>query len=169
MKKTAVLFTLALSLLMLLSGCGRASPTDSAPVSEPAQADGIAFSGDQLYAVALVGFDDLTELPFYLDNYVHSDSVPIHYFSAGEYYLIIPRYSDMDLKLYQNDMTADSSTLVFAEQDCAPFLIQCNISDIFSDATISITYDQETVAFSPYVSLKDGSIQIGAQGLNLTK
>ena len=47
--------------------------------------------------------------------------------------------------------------------------IQKDISDIFSDVTVELSYGGETVSFSPYISLKDGSVQVGERGLDLTK
>lgn len=154
---------------MLLAGCRQVPVPSRKTPPATSKAETISFADDQLYAVAWVGYDDLTELPFYLDSYVDSDHVPTHYFSGGEYYLIIPRYSDMDLKLYKNDIAVEAPTLVYEESDCRPFLIQCNVSDIFPDATISFTRGEDTAEFSPYISLKDGSIEVGERGLNLTK
>ena len=54
-----------------------------------------------------------------------------------------------------------------AEADA--FVIGCNVSDIFPDVTVSITAGGEMVDFSPYISLKDGSVQGGARGLNITR
>ena len=48
-------------------------------------------------------------------------------------------------------------------------ILQCNASDIFADATIRLTYEGETAEFSPFISLKDGSVDLGTQGLDLTK
>ena len=35
--------------------------------------------------------------------------------------------------------------------------------------TVELTYQGETVSFSPYISLKDGSVQVGERGLDLTR
>ena len=168
MKKVISLAS-AVCLFMLMCGCSKILPASVEGLFKPSKAEAIPFAEHQLYAVAWVGYDDLTNLPFYLDSYVDSEDLPIHYFSKGEYYLVIPRYADMRLELYQNNLETQTQTLVFAENICQPFLIQCNISDIFPDATISLTYDSQTVTFSPYISLKDGSVQVGESGLNLTQ
>lgn len=168
MKRIVVFLGVIIYTLTLMSGCGKVPENLDVPTAT-SKVDNIQFSDEQLYAVAWVGYDDLTDLSYYLDNYVDSGNVPTHYFSKGDYYLVIPKYSDMSLKLYKNDITTNTPTLVFQEYDCKPFLIQCNISDIFSDATISFTYQNETVEFSPFLSLKDGSLDIGEKGLNLTK
>ncbi len=168
MKKFAMFFIVALCVLTLMSGCSKA-PETSAPPTATSKVDTIQFSDNQLYAVAWVGYDDLTNLPYYLDSYVGAGNVPTHYFSEGDYYLVIPKYADMCLKLYKNDIATNTSALVFEEWGCKPFLVQCNFSDIFPDVTVSLTYENETVTFSPFLSLKDGSLEIGEKGLDLTK
>lgn len=154
-----------------------AHPAEGAPVSteNPPNAgasggqESIPFSGDQLYAAAYLGFEEMEDLSYYTQNYLNGQDLPIHYFSPGEYYLIIPRYPDMALALYKNDIQMDQPALVYKDPACEPFLLQCNISDIFSDVTVELTHQGETVSFSPYLSLKDGSVQVGERGLNLTR
>ena len=119
--------------------------------------------------MAHLGYLEAEHLDFYAQRYLDSDALPVHYFSQGDFYLIIPRYSGMDLALYRNDITTGRADLVYQEPDCGPFLIQCNVSDIFPDAAIQLTYEGETVEFSPFLSLKDGSVQVGDRGLNLTQ
>ena len=145
-------------------------PLEEDPEPEtPSRRDSIPFTGDQLYAAAYLGFEEMEDLSYYTQRYLDSGDLPIHYFSPGEYYLIIPRYPDMSLALYKNDIQTDQSALVYEDPVCEPFLIQCNISDIFSDVTVELTYQGETVSFSPYISLKDGSVQVGERGLDLSR
>ena len=59
--------------------------------------------------------------------------------------------------------------MVFEEKACAPFIVQCNISDIFADVTIRFVYNEETIEFSPYISLEDGAVEVGNRGVNITK
>ena len=174
MKQTLTL-PACLAALALLAGCAFApqggdtshsQPEESAPSSK---LDAIPFSNGQLYAAAYAGYEGQLDLDYYAQRYLDSPEVPIHYFSPWEYYLIIPRYPDMSLALYKNDIQTDESVLVYEDPACEPFLIQCNISDIFSDVTVEMTWQGETVSFSPYLSLKDGSVQVGERGLNLTR
>ena len=158
-------------------GSGSSQPEGDAslPLKEdpeptpPSRRDSIPFTGDQLYAAAYLGFEEMEDLSYYTQRYLDSGDLPIHYFSPGEYYLIIPRYPDMSLALYKNDIQTDQPALVYEDPVCEPFLIQCNISDIFSDVTVELTYQGETVSFSPYISLKDGSVQVGERGLDLSR
>ena len=38
-----------------------------------------------------------------------------------------------------------------------------------NDIVSQLTYEDETVEFSPFISLKDGSVDIGERGLDLTQ
>ena len=160
MKKSA-LFVPVLVCLGLLAGCTgqpQASKRDSIP-----------FTQEQLYAAAYLGYQQIDDLNYYVEQYLDSDQIPVHYLSDGDYYLVIPRYSGMKLALYHNDIETLEPTLLYEDLDCQPFILQCNASDIFADATISLTYGEESAEFSPFISLKDGSVEIGDQGLDLTR
>ena len=118
---------------------------------------------------SLPGVGEMGDLDFYREAYLGGAYVPIHYFSPGEFYLVIPRYRDMEVKLYQNDINGAWPSLVFQAGECVPFVVQCNISDMFPDVTVELARGGEVVSFSPCISLKDGSIQVGERGLDVTK
>ena len=141
----------------------------SSSQSQTSKRDQIPFADGQSYAVAHLGYQEIEDLDFYVQRYLDSADVPIHYLSSGDYYLVIPRYQGMELSIYVNNIETSDSSLFYQETDCHPFIIQCNVSDIFPDATIELTYKGETVSFSPFISLKDGSLDIGEHGLDLTK
>lgn len=153
----------------LSSGCSQNQMNPSNSISKSNNLQEIDFTENQLYAVAYLGYEKLEDVSFYVDKYLSSDNIPIHYFSPGEYYLVIPRYTNMDLLLYKNDMNTMDSLLVYEGKAVQPFIIQCNIGDFFLDATICLMYQNEMVEFSPHISLKDGSIQVGEHGVNITK
>jgi len=146
------------------------SPTPtSSPIPEVTENRNIPFEDNQLYAVAYLGYITIEDMDYYLENYLDEENVPLYYFSGDEFYLIIPRYEDMEVRLYRNDLATMGKTL---EQECEngkPFIVQCNISDIFPDVTVELNYNGETVEFSPYISLMDGSVQVGDRGLDITK
>lgn len=169
MKRTPIFIAVFLSCLLLCVGCTAAPDAQNPAESTSTKRDNIPFADNQLYAVAYLGYQKIENLDFYTEQYLDNDQIPIHYFSDGDYYLIIPRYAGMTLSLYQNDFTTSTSSLVYENPECEPFIIQCNVSDIFNDATIQLTYQEKTAEFSPFRSLKDGSLQAGENGLNLTK
>lgn len=132
-------------------------------------AETIPFAEGQLYAAAYLGYETPEDLDYYADKWLDGRALPVHDLSAGEYYLIIPRYADTTVELYQCDMETQTRRLVFTDPNGDAFVLHCNISDIFPDAVIRLTYGEESVEFSPSISLVDGSVQIGAQGLLLTR
>ena len=164
--RTTTLLALILTGFLLLSGC--AGTLAEQPPAERKR-DSIPFTDEQYYAVAYLGYQEMKDLSFYTEQYLDSGDIPTHYFSPGEFYLVIPRYDDMSLALYQNDIETMESSLKYEEPNCRPFIIQCNVSDIFPDATIRLTSGDQIVEFSPYISLKDGAVIEGERGLNITK
>ena len=174
MKKLCYLL-FSLLLIVNLVGCDSQSNNDHSSQSNDATAqmqnyskrNNIPFEQHQMYAVGYAGYetmDDLRQFSDYLDSF----DLPCHYISSGDFYVIIPRYDGMDLKLYKNNIDNDEKELVFEMKNCQSFIVNCNISDIFYDATIILTYKDEKAEFSPYVSLKDGSIRVGEKGYNLS-
>lgn len=144
----------------------------SAPTTAPEQTsklDTIPFEEGQLFAVAYLGYQQIDDLEYYVQRYLDSDELETYTISEGDYYLIIPRYPDMTVSLYAADMETSENSLCFETASCDPFIIQCNISDIFSDAILRFTYNGNTVEYSPFISLEDGSLQTGDYGLEITK
>ena len=97
----------ALLCLLALAGC-RAAPDSG---SEGSKTASIPFQEDQLYAVAYLGYGEINDLAFYTENYLDDVNLPVHYLSKGDYYLIIPRYADMEVRLYRNDIEPMGTTL----------------------------------------------------------
>lgn len=162
MKRTMLYFLPLLLCLFLCTGCTGASQDGS-------QGTAIAFTDSQYYAAAYLGYQQMEDLSYYAQQYLDSDLIPVHYLSDGDYYLIIPRYQEMHLSLYRNDLDGGPPTLLYEDPDCRPFILQCNVSDIFPDATVCLSWEDEEVEFSPFISLKDGSLDIGPNGLDLTR
>ena len=136
--------------------------------SQEGPGEGIPFEEGQLYAVAYLGYQEMGALEEYAQRYLDGGRLPVHYLSPGDFYLVIPRYAGMELALYRNDVETGAAELIYEDPDCGPFVLQCNVSDIFADATIRLDYQGETAEFSPFISLKDGSVDAGARGLLLT-
>ena len=159
MKRTACFLLMLLACLSLAVSCA----------AQPGKQDAITFAEGQYFAAAYLGYQEMTDLDAYARQYLDSDRLPVFHLSDGDYYLLIPRYEGMELSLYRNDLDTGAPSLVYEDPDCGPFILQCNVSDIFADATVELRYEDETVTFSPFISLKDGSVDIGTQGLLLTK
>ena len=153
-----IIFTVLLACLLTGCSAGGSAGRETIPYEE-----------GQLYAAAYLGYQETGELESYAEQYLDSDKIPTHYISNGDYYLVIPRYAGTALKLYRNDLETSQPVLIYEDPDCGPFVLQCNASDIFADATIRLEYEEEAAEFSPSISLKDGSVDIGDRGLDLTE
>ena len=169
MKQRTILSTLLLCAL-LLAGCGATAQTpDATPTPAPEAAATPTPTPDPLYAAAYLGYQAPTDLDFFQQTYFGGRELPVHHISDGDFYLIIPRDPSATVRLYKNDMETDTKTLFYEQTNGDAFVIGCNVSDIFPDVTVSITSGGETVDFSPFISLKDGSVQVGERGLDITR
>ena len=196
MKQTRKLLSVLLLLLLVLTGCGQTAndpakeedpqkqedtkqqeTTDDQKQEEdqkteapkPSKLESISFADGQMYAVAFLGYGEKdTETWNRMQReYLDETDIPIHVISEGDIYLIIPRYTDMNLSISKIDPDTSKATKFYEEANAKPFLIQCNVSDIIQDAEITLTRNGESTTFTPFQSLKDGTIQVGEKGLNL--
>ncbi len=151
---------------MYINGQGTDLPQQES--SSVTAVEEIPYTDDQLYAVAYIGYDEYSSLDGYIAQYLPNQNPPFFHLSQGEYYLVIPRYSQMELNIYRNDMETMGSALLYKSPTAHPFVIQGNISDIFSNMTIELTDQEQSTSFSPYISLKDGGVEVGDRGLDIT-
>lgn len=175
MKQRTILSTLLLCAL-LLAGCGAAAQTPDAtptpapeaaatPTPTPDPLSTLPYTDGQLYAAAYLGYQAPTDLDFFQQTYFGGRELPVHHISDGDFYLIIPRDPNATVRLLRNDMITQTSSIFYEQPDGSPFVIGCNVSDIFPDVTVEITAsDGEKVSFSPFISLKDGSVEVGERG-----
>lgn len=143
----------------------------SEPTSPPAheKRDAIPFAEGQLYAAAYLGYQEAENLDYYAEKYLDTPDIPTYTVSDGDLYLVIPRYDGMTMSLYVNDVETSQSSLREEVADVGPFIVRCNVSDVFSDATIALTYNGDRAEFTPFISLENGEPQLGERGLDITK
>lgn len=159
MKKTVPLL---LALVLLLFGCAKETGAPDAQSWHD-----IPFEEGQLYALAYLGYQTPEKLDDYAARYLYDAALPTHYLSGGDYYLVIPRDGASTVRLYQNDMETGSSVLFYEQPNGQPFVVQCNVSDIFPDLTVELTCGEERARFSPFISLENGEVQPVERGLLL--
>lgn len=127
----------------------------------------IPFQEGDLYAVAYLGYQEMGDLTPYLDTYLDGRRPDSFFVSDGDIYLVIPRYPDMEMKLWKNRIDMEEPEILYETDSCRPFLIHCNISDIFADAVVEFSHEGKIIEYSPFLSLEDGSIQTGESGVLL--
>ena len=173
--KKVIALVLALTMLLIFAGCKNVEtePTDATTVeettvlAEKTKKDNIPFEEGQLYAVAYMGNQKMEPIEKY-SEYLDDLDLPTYLISEGDFYLVIPRYDKTDLKLYKVDVNTEEKALFKEVKNSGAFIVQCNISDIMNDASIELINENGKAEFSPFISLKDGSLQIGEKGLNIT-
>ncbi len=86
------------------------------------------------------------------------------YFNGQECYLVIPKYKNASVSLKELEITKDGKLkevenlyLDALSSSGITFVMQ-NISDVAPNGKITIRYRDDTFAFSPSISLKDGSL-----------
>ena len=142
---------------VLLTGCAAET------IKKPASTDG------QLYAVAYAGFDEPEALDTWIETYLNGERPETVEISDGEYYLVIPRNPGTMLRVLKEDFDTGEKSVAYEDPDGKPIILHCNASDIFFDADVELTDAAGTVSFTPYISPRDGAIEIGEHGLLLTK
>lgn len=116
---------------------------------------------DQLLAIFYLGGLE-NEYDYSIINKYYSDKEIEEFekieLEGEECYLIVPRYAQ-DITISSLTMTEDGGTLEKSViKTSVPFLLKCNVSDIFSNAEIKFNYRGKDYKYSPYISLKDGSV-----------
>lgn len=77
-----------------------------------------------------------------------------------EWYAILPKYEATQLMVEQVELD-ETGELVSKGELCTttkPILLCCNYSDIVSSVKVTITYQEESIEFSPFLSLENGEI-----------
>ena len=174
--KKVIALVLAMVMLLIFAGCKNVETTDPTDTTTAAETtapvpvskkDSIPFEDGQLYAAAYMGYQKMKLIEKY-SEYLDDLDLPIYSISEGDFYLVIPRYDKTDLKLYKVDVATGEKTLFKEVKNSGVFIVQCNVSDIMNDASIELIHEEKKAEFSPFISLKDGSVQIGDKGLNIT-
>lgn len=152
--------------LLLLCGCTLKSQTPQTESLSSGEQMVQMLGENDFCAVAYAGYDSTDELLPYIETYLDGVYPATCYCSSGEAWLVIPR-PGASVQLYRNDFEThpeQSSVhreLIYEDPSGKPLIVRCNASDIFPDATIVLTFEGKTVELTPYISLRDGSIQIG--------
>ncbi len=86
--------------------------------------------------------------------------LPFYNYGGPEFFCIIPHYVGSEITVKRSELSEQGElvakeTLVTTDQ---PIIIQCNESDLYSNVMITIEYNDESTTFTPFISLKDGSV-----------
>ena len=95
-----------------------------------------------------------------VNKYYKNDEFDIIDVGGEEKYLIIPLGNPVSV--FSLDLTEDGGVeeKLIRKTMIAPFYIKCNVSDIFSNSLLRVTVHGKQYSYSPYISLKDGSVVV---------
>ena len=98
-----------------------------------------------------------------VDKYFNTKDFETVNLEGTEKYLIIPR--DCKVEVYSLSMDeVDEMNFEMKEKYMKtmnkPFYITCNVSDIIANSLLRVNKDGTQYSYSPYISLKDGSLVV---------
>ncbi|WP_167957477.1 hypothetical protein [Anaerosporobacter faecicola] len=85
-------------------------------------------------------------------------------------YCIVPIGDDVKVTVERVGLDDNGNPVkeeVIAQREKEPFVLVCNESDIMSNVAITMESENQTYEFSPYISLKDGSLAIQSDDTNI--
>lgn len=104
-----------------------------------------------------------------VDKYFKTKEFETINLDGTEKYLIIPR--DCEVQVYSLAMgKVDDDILMnetYIKTMTEPFYITCNVSDIIANSLLKVVKDGKQYSYSPYISLKDGSLVVEDFVLNI--
>ena len=159
MKKTISLLLAAVLLLTALTACGGKAPAEPAETTLYGAVTKENASANALGTVVYLGYYESAdamkaELPEVLKD------LPVAEMGGSEAYAIIPRYEGETVTLYAVEMD-ESANAVQSENGTeynGAVLVMCNESDIMSNVAVELKQGEDSVSFSPCISLRDGSV-----------
>ena len=155
----------------------------AAPATELDQLRARAADHGDLCAAATLGYMGLSETSTIADYLQSSGWAETFSFlteipqsrqisqAGDELYVIIPASADTAVRVYSYVMDESNGYMggrgeLLAEFTGDPFLLRCNVSDIFPNVVVVLeTADGETLEYSPSISLKDGTLGVPDTGV----
>ena len=147
----------------------------------PNPADTITWTEPDLCAISYLGFANeslgdeafVRSLVQYAKDYdllADIESADVLELPGYEVYFLVPRDADTTITVYDRIMDEetgkDSIGDKLYESTGAPLLLLCNLSDLFSNCSITVTAaNGETTTFSPSISLEHGGLTLPDSGV----
>lgn len=97
-----------------------------------------------------------------VDKYFNTRDFETIALDGEEKYLVIPKNCEAEVYSLSMDEVDEDYTIKekYIKTMSTPFYITCNVSDIISNSLIRVTKAGKQYSYSPYISLKDGSLAL---------
>lgn len=163
MKKSSLIISILLVasiIILILSFFNKKNDKEIAKIDYTSN---IVFTNEeQLLAIAYL--NDINEVS---SKYINDlENIKVYKISGEESYLIIPRYDDIEINIYEsfleNNMLVKGNLISTTN---LPFVIICNNSNII----LEIKYNDNLFEYSPSINLENDSINMNEYVLDITK
>lgn len=125
---------------------------------------GIDKDTDKLIAVATIDSEDEVKEKYFNEDFMLYET------NGEELYFIVPIQKNVTMNIYSAVMEeADIVKDKLIASTNKPFILKCNVSDIIPNIIIEIKQNNIVYEYSPYISLKDGSLYVNEYVLDVTK
>ena len=119
---------------------------------------------DKLIAAAMIESKSEVKEKYFDEEFMIYENV------GDELYFIVPIQKNVTINVYsavmeESDIVKDKLIATTNK----PFILKCNISDIIPNIIIEIKQNNKVYEYSPYISLKDGSLYVNEYILDITK
>ena len=161
--KNGVIVVFVIIIILIIVGVIISNMDDSNMLKE---AKDVGLTANDNYLIGVSLLDNKEQVTDYIDS-----EVKFYDLNGDEIYLIVPKYKDTTVKIYESELTDDGNLekANLVDTLSEPFIIKCNISDIVPSVILKITHEDRVEEYSPFISLKDGSLVTSDFVYNFTK
>lgn len=133
-------------------------------ITKYAEKLGIDKDTDKLIAVAIINSESDVKEKYFDEDFMLYEA------NGEELYFIVPIQKNVTMNIYSAVMEeADIVKDKLIASTNKPFILKCNVSDIIPNIIIEIKQNNKVYEYSPYISLKDGSLYVNEYVLDVTK
>lgn len=118
---------------------------------------------DKLIAVAIINSESEVKEKYFNEDFMLYEA------NGEELYFIVPIQKNVTLNIYSAVMEeADIVKDKLIASTNKPFILKCNVSDIIPNIIIEIKQNNKVYEYSPYISLKDGSLYVNEYVMDIS-
>ncbi len=132
-------------------------------ITKYAEKLGIDKDTDKLIAVAIINSESDVKEKYFDEDFMLYEA------NGEELYFIVPIQKNVTMNIYSAVMEeADIVKDKLIASTNKPFILKCNVSDIIPNIIIEIKQNNKVYEYSPYISLKDGSLYVNEYVMDIS-
>lgn len=132
-------------------------------ITKYAEKIGIDKDTNKLIAAAIINSESDVKEKYFDEDFMLYEA------NGEELYFIVPIQKNVTLNIYSAVMEeADIVKDKLIASTNKPFILKCNVSDIIPNIIIEIKQNNKVYEYSPYISLKDGSLYVNEYVMDIS-